>query len=139
MAVFLSRNDTEKIEFSSSDWSSETKKSDVVRAALAKCKHLFPSLPQTLYAKKKASKKKNESTDNIKRVADGMVQFVVDVPADLQVGEKFETTVRIGDQMKTIRLTVPEGNPSKLKFSLKAPDEDNPAKRMKPSENLPEA
>ena len=63
----------------------------------------------------------------------GEKQFVVDVPAGKEVGDKFQTTVEVGGETKTIRLTVPKGNPTKLKFSMKIPSTKthSPTKRSK--------
>ena len=138
MEVFLARKDSKGLTFGAMDWSGGAKKSDVLEAALMKCKALYPALQQALYVKKKSKKSAKtepgqDEPTNKRAASDGTVQFVVDVPENLKVGEKFETTVRVGDQRKTIRLTVPVGLPSKLKFSLKVPTEESEAKRSRPS------
>jgi hypothetical protein len=143
--VYLSRPESQKITSEPSDWSGGSKKTIVLKAAIKACSELFPSLANTLYRKNKpkkisastSSRKQSESTggdgsstkrQNPENAAtnNGLVQFVVDVPPGLAVGDKFETTVRIGSQMKTLRLTVPVGLPPKLKFSLKDPTASAP-------------
>lgn len=143
--VFMSHAESKALDFESSNWSGRSKKSVILRAALKKCGESFPSLKTNVYAKRKTKKPtpkpSAEKTEAKKRPAgeDTLVHFVVEVPSGLAVGDKFETSVRLGSQMKTIRLTVPEGNPPKLKFSLTLPKEDegdgNPAKKMKPDED----
>jgi len=144
--AYLARSEKKALSFESFNWTGGSNKTVVLKAAVERCSELFPSLANTLYRRskpKKASANKSEADENDdgpeskKRSApekDSLVQFVVDVPPGLEVGDKFETTVRIGSQMKTLRLTVPVGLPPKLKFSLKAPDEeegDSSSKRQK--------
>lgn len=144
--AYLARSERKALSFESFNWTGGSNKTAVLKAAVERCSELFPSLANTLYRRskpKKASANKSEADENDdgpeskKRSApekDSLVQFVVDVPPGLEVGDKFETTVRIGSQMKTLRLTVPVGLPPKLKFSLKAPDEeegDSSSKRQK--------
>lgn len=134
--AYQSRLDIKEINFNASHWAGASRKVEVLKAALELCSELFPSLATTLYRKSKPKKapanqaevegsqdgpesKKRSTPDN-----ESQVHFVVDVPTGLEVGDKFETTVRIGSQMKTLRLTVPVGLPPKLKFSLDIPDDD---------------
>jgi len=140
--VFMSHVESKDLSYESSNWSGKSKKSGTLRAALKKCSESFPSLKTSVYTKKKkkstpkATGDRNDDGSRKRPLGDdSSVQFLVEVPDGLAVGDKFETSVLLGNQMKTIRLTVPEGNPPKLKFSLKLPNESNeepPDKRPKP-------
>jgi hypothetical protein len=146
--IYQGRKDAKTITSPSNNWSGGSSKSGILEAALEKCRELFPMLSTTIFSKrkKKASPKPlsfAEDDPGAKRSApddDETKQFVVDVPRGLEVGEKFQTTIQIGHQLKTIRLTVPAGNPEKLKFSMKTPktgerEEMLPAKRLKTEES----
>ena len=133
--AYLARPDSNEFSVQSSDWAGGWKKTEVLKASLVKCAELFPSHASTLYRKIKPKKvpacnvsgDENEGGPQAhERSApeSDTMQFVVAVPQGLNVGDKFQTTVRIGSQMKTLRLTVPVGLPPKLKFSLKVPDDD---------------
>lgn len=149
-----------------SNWSGESKKAIFLKAALEECEKLFPTLKNTLYKRNKlkrtvvnktddnedssnappppptTSESKKRSSSGASAESSSVQQFMVDVPPGLEEGEKFETTVKVGSQMKTLRLTVPVGRPSKLKFSLRVPsnadDDDNttqpPNKRQREDE-----
>jgi len=132
--VYLARPKTQELQ-QPCDWSGESKKAVFFRAALKECETSFPTLKSTLYKRnkiKRISASKSEDQEDSappqskKRPASdsSVQQFMVDVPPGLEEGEKFETTVKLGSKMKTLRLTVPVGRPSKLKFSLKVPDDD---------------
>jgi hypothetical protein len=135
---YLARNDHKDVHAGESDWTGEGQKMAVLKAALEKCRELFPSLP--LYGQRKASAKrsrkssaaapspKRSSAPSPKHAPEheepggGSVPFVVSVPEGLSAGDKFDTTVELeGGTMRKIRLTVPVGNPQKLKFSLSLP------------------
>lgn len=146
--IYQARKDAKLITSPSNNWSGGSSKSVILEAALEKCRELFPMLSTTLFAKrkKKATPKPlsfAEDDPDSKRSApddDETKEFVVDVPRGLEVGEKFQTTIQIGHQLKTIRLTVPAGNPEKLKFTMKTSKtgerEDMPlAKRLKTEES----
>jgi len=141
--IYQARNDSNAITLQSNDWSSSFSKSAVLEAALEKCRELFPMLASTIYSKNKkkmTSKSIVRSDDPTGTHTDARAnevarQFVVEVPQGLEVGEKFQTTIQVGDQLKTIRLTVPAGKPEKLKFSMKLPkngegDDSQKSKRL---------
>jgi hypothetical protein len=131
--LFLRRSESRGLQFESSGWSGESKKSTILKAAVERCAELFPGLLINLYRRSKPKKpsltkpdtaeKKSKKRDSPEE-SSSLIHFVLDVPSGLAVGEKFETTVRVGSKLKTVRLTVPEGRPAKLKFSLSAPDEE---------------
>jgi hypothetical protein len=133
--AYLARPESNDFSIQTSDWAGGWKKAELLKRALPVCSELFPSLASTLYRKIKPKKTsasnapgetKDEGQESHKRSApdSDTMQFVVAVPPGLKVGDKFRTTVRIGSQMKTLRLTVPVGLPPKLKFSLKVPYDD---------------
>jgi hypothetical protein len=144
--IYQSRRDAKPMTSQTNDWSGGGSKSATLEAALDKCRELFPMLSTTVYSKRK---KKISTTQliaddsSVKRSSlsdEETKHFVVDVPRGLDVGEKFQTTIQIGNQLKTIRLTVPTGNPEKLKFSMKVPNagggEKGPSgKRLKTEES----
>ena len=132
---YLARKDHKEVHTEASNWTGGGQKMAVLKAALEKCHELFPSLP--LYGQRKATAKRSRKSNDssvpsrapIKRIllspapkhkeAEASVPFVVSVPEGLNAGDKFDTTVELeGGTMKKIRLTVPSGNPQKLKFSL---------------------
>jgi hypothetical protein len=136
---------TESSSLSSGDhhhlnhWSGGAQKSVVLQAALEKCRLLFPSLSGSFFSKKASTKPKtNEDTDADadpnaapapgagKRKLGGemtKVSFEVSVPQELGAGDTFLTSVKVGggEQTKKVKLTVPAGNPSTLRFSLNVP------------------
>lgn len=146
--IYQSRRDAKQMTSQTNDWSGGASKSTILEAALGKCRELFPMLSTTIYSKRK---KKISSTQLIadecsaKRSSpneEETKQFVVDVPRGLEVGEKFQTTIQVGNLLKTIRLTVPTGNPEKLKFSMKMPNggcgggvKGPPGKRLRTDES----
>jgi hypothetical protein len=66
----------------------------------------------------------SDESNNEMSLEDKVHHFVVDVPQDMDVGDKFETQINVGGRVKTIRLTVPSGPPTKIKFSLKFLDNE---------------
>ena len=112
-----------------SNWSGGAQKSAVLFAAVEKCRLMFPSLSGNSFSKKASSKSK--STDpSSKRGAvtvvdsSDMASFEVKVPGHLSAGSTFLSTVNLGGKTKKVKLTVPEGNPTTLRFSLKVTPED---------------
>jgi hypothetical protein len=60
------------------------------------------------------------------------VSFEVTVPQNLIAGDTFLTAVKVGDTSRKVKLTVPEGNPSSLRFTLNVPkDAANAVKSKK--------
>jgi hypothetical protein len=144
---YLTRKDHKDVHAGESNWTGGGQKTAVLKAALEKCKELFPSL--SLYEQRKASAKRSRKSSAAaptpkrssapspkgaplkhvllapapeRKEPGGSVPFVVSVPEGLSAGDKFDTTVELeGSTMKKIRLTVPVGNPQKLKFSLSLP------------------
>ncbi|KAL3925682.1 MAG: hypothetical protein SGILL_000238 [Bacillariaceae sp.] len=118
------------------DWSGgNNRKSHVFFAALGKCKQLFPSLSGTFFSKKGAvkakgsgDKKRKESSVDLSSPTSPSAQgtkkisFEVTVPKGLTTGDTFLTSVNVGsaDPIK-VKLTVPSGNPSTLRFNLDVP------------------
>jgi hypothetical protein len=126
--VYLARKDHKEIHTEPSNWIGGAQKNAVLKAALEKCQELFPQLPGHVYGQRKAKRTKTKATDSAPSGAPSRKRkepeassqpFVVTVPDGLSAGEKFDTTVELGDgSNKKIRLTVPAGNPKKLQFSL---------------------
>jgi hypothetical protein len=117
------------------DWSGGGRKSHIFNSALVKCKEFFPSLSGNFFSKKGSGKSKDddnegESGNKRKRSAAGSesastkVSFEVAVPKGLKAGDTFMTSVKVAgsDQppMK-VKLTVPSGAPSTLRFNLDVP------------------
>lgn len=121
----------EKTQSSNSNWSGGDHKTVVLTAAVEKCRILFPSVSGSLFSKKASSKSKctelsmPKPSRGSKREAgamvasDNMVSFEVRVPGHLSAGSTFLSTVNIGGNTKKVKLTVPEGNPSTLRFALR--------------------
>lgn len=118
------------------DWSGGARKSSIFLAAIDKCKLLFPSLSGTFFSKKTASKaKKGKDHEDVggnskrKPGSDGLlstettkVSFEVAVPKGLSSGDTFFSSVKVGnaDPIK-VKLTVPSGTHSTLRFNLEVP------------------
>eukprot|EP00980_Cylindrotheca_fusiformis_P026362 scaffold15973_cov120-Cylindrotheca_fusiformis.AAC.3 len=121
----------------SNDWSGGARKSSIFDAALEKCRSLFPTASgnflfknlgkskekETLDASAPSKKRKNLGDDSQSTAAkSNKVSFEVSVPDNLVAGDTFLTTVKFGESStKKVKLTVPEGNPATLRFSLKVP------------------
>lgn len=140
---YLARNDHKDVHARESNWTGKGQKIAVLKAAIEKCRELFPSL--SLYGQRKAGAKRSRKLSvampspkrssapspkpaSVKHILlehkepGGSVPFVVSVPEGLSAGDKFDTTVELeGGEIKKIRLTVPVGSPQKLKFSLSLP------------------
>ena len=127
------------------DWSGGGRKLAIFKTALSKSKILFPTLSATNFfgkskskkakssqasgpdpdennrksSKRKAGESDDESADNndTKKVS-----FEVAVPSGLKTGDTFLTSVKVGDsQTMKVKLTVPKGNHSTLRFHLNVP------------------
>lgn len=128
------------------DWSGGGRKSHIFKKSLLRCKELFPSLSGNFFSKKGPGKSKNdddegEAGNKRKRSAAGSesgstkVSFEVAVPEGLKAGDTFMTSVKVAgsDQpsMK-VKLTVPSGAPSTLRFNLDVPmNNTNKSKKAK--------
>ncbi|KAG7346110.1 hypothetical protein IV203_005178 [Nitzschia inconspicua] len=132
-------NEVASTEFG--DWSGGGgRKSAIFDAALIKCKELFPSVSSSFFSKKgtaKSNKDSSNGTGGKKRKeapvdlasptspsAHGTkkISFEVNVPKGLTTGDTFLTQVKVGegDPIK-VKLTVPAGNPTTLRFNLDVP------------------
>lgn len=142
------------------DWSGMARKSAIFNQALEKCQSLFPSLSGNfLFRKEKESggsktggrgKRKAPVEESSSEAPDegpeegpeegrntteetSKISFEVTVPENLVAGDTFLTNVKYGDNIsKRLKLTVPEGNPSTLRFSLTISAEER--KEKKPNE-----
>ena len=121
------------------DWSNGARKSLIFDAALEKCRRLFPSTSGSFFSpkatrpkyndKKKRDDKEEEEKDKeasnrptSKRKGEDnsqrVVCYEVSVPQELSVGDIFLTSVKVGDSTRKVKLTVPEGRPTTLRFKL---------------------
>lgn len=150
--AFLAMNNHKDVHTQEHNWSGGAQKIAVLNAALEMCQEQFRGLSSSLHAMsakrrnqsagktKKPSKHRSgphspsnppgslprkDLVGRNKRKHGGenkTVPFVVSVPAGLSSGDTFQTSVRLGEVLKQVKLTVPPGKPSKLKFSLNAPE-----------------
>lgn len=97
------------------DWSGESQVATLVKAAIARCKKLFPNLSSTYCSKKRTPKKKRKEPQTIKK------SFDVKVPEGLSGGDTFVVSVDIHGEQKKVRLTVPEQPVQVMRFSLEVP------------------
>ena len=118
------------------DWSDgSNRKERLFIEAVEECKRLFPSLSGAFLPKKSTSttkggtgQKRKESTVDVSTPASPSthgtkkISFEAVVPKGLTTGDTFVTSVNVGnaDPIK-VKLTVPTGNPSTLRFSLDVP------------------
>ena len=135
-----------KVDFG--DWTGGGRKEAIFEKALSKCTELFPNLTPNFFSKKASassrSKKDSLAGDvndpipgNSTRketlgstipateasTGDEMVHmsYEVVVPAGLSPGQSFLTTINVGGTKKRFRLTVPDTNPSTLRFKTRIP------------------
>ncbi len=160
LALEDSNNDVAEDAFAVNDWSGGSRKSKVLRKAIAKFREMFPTITGNYYTKKAASKpRKPKSTDSDKLLtspprnnpsgkrkqdlvaatADDAasrrrMSFTVSVPQELKAGDLFHTTVKVREQYKKVTLTVPSGDPQTLKFSLEIPETEVPNNSNKDEE-----
>ena len=132
-----SASDSKKTIVSSNNWSMDSQGADLLSAALTSCGALFPSLSSSFFSSKKITKKKKAPAGNDahrlggkRKEPDGsftvVQQFSARIPNGLTAGESFLTEIQAGGKIKRIRLTVPEGAASNLRFSLRVPAPDSP-------------
>jgi hypothetical protein len=112
------------------DWSGGARKSHIVDAALEKCRTLFPSTSGSFFSKKLSTKSKkgedpaDDAAPKPKEPPSGgggeasSKQYEVAVPSKLKEGDTFLTAVKVGDATRKVKLTVPKGRPSTLRFKL---------------------
>jgi hypothetical protein len=126
--AYMALGDVKQIGSDFGDWSGGGRKSAIFDAALEKCRSLFPSVSGNFFTKKASSKtkkgsesdaaggKRKEPSDEPEETT--RVSFEVAVPQELKAGDTFLTSVKAGENTKKVKLTVPEGNPSTLRFTL---------------------
>lgn len=126
--AFLKVNKGEKIKFDCNNWSCSAKDT-ILDTALIKCKELFPTVSSSCFSKKMGKKnltkgligEPEESKKITKRKNPGSpdkASFEVPVPQGLTEEETFVATVKVKGKLKKVKLKVPPGNPSSLRFSL---------------------
>jgi hypothetical protein len=135
-----------KVDFG--DWTGGGRKEAIFEKALSKCKELFPNLTPNFFSKKASASsrsKKDSMADDVNdptpgnstrketlgstmpateaSTGDEMVHmsYEVVVPAGLSPGQSFLTTINVGGTKKRFRLTVPDTNPSTLRFKTRIP------------------
>lgn len=86
----------------------------IFRTAIYKCRKLFPTMKGTVQMKR-ATKRKAPPSEAPK---DTPKTFEVPVPDGLAAGDTFVAAVKVGPATKKIRLTIPDGQPKSLRFSL---------------------
>lgn len=122
-----------------SDWSGESQLTGIFQAALRKCKELYPSLsgnfsfsrqrapPKQKSAESAAGSKRKGAAKQVKK------SFEVAVPEGMAEGETILTSIEVGGVWRKVRLTVPAGAASTLRFTLQVPtsEEPPPAKKIR--------
>lgn len=139
------------------DWTGGGRKLAIFKNALSKCKKLFPTLSgHNFFGKSKAKKGKstqasvpdpddnqqspkkrkapssNDSSSDKSVLEENTkkVSFEVAVPTGLKSGDTFLTSVKVADSEPIkVKLTVPEGNHSTLRFNLKVPKSPKPTNK----------
>lgn len=129
--AFLETDHAKTVNKDSNDWSGGAQKKSIFDEAMTKCRALFPTINGN-YLFKQSSKSKDCTSGGKKRKGPSesaelghstSKKFEVSVPEDVAAGEQFVTTISFGDHVtKKVKLTVPEGNPKTLRFSLKIND-----------------
>jgi hypothetical protein len=127
----------------SSDWSGEGRWNSIVQAALSACNEAYPSLTGNYYSLKPTKVRKTKRPANTHVNAEGTIptvsqSFEVLVPEGLHAGDTFLTLVQTGEGSKKVRLTVPEGEPSTLRFSLQISTTPKKAKPTHPGDGSEE-
>ena len=85
---------------------------------------MFPTVSGKFFISKTPATTKKSATEhsnNKKRTIEK--SFVVSVPPGLAKGETFMASINVGSAYKKVRLTVPSGNASSLRFKLNVPDD----------------
>mmetsp|Transcript_15216 Transcript_15216/g.43971 ORF Transcript_15216/g.43971 Transcript_15216/m.43971 type:complete len:517 (+) Transcript_15216:513-2063(+) len=134
------------------DWSGGGRKAKIFDAAIEKCKKMFPTLTGSYFSKKAiaAVKSKKNAGNEPQQAGDKrkeppeedmvVMPYEVAVPSGVSAGDSFLTTVRVGDFTKKLKLTVPETNPTTLRFTVKVPksSSEQAAKKAKGDGPTPE-
>jgi len=131
--AFLETDHANTVKTDSNDWSGGAQKKSIFDEALSKCRALFPTLSCNFLFKQSSKSKEKDSTSGGKKRKrpsesaesgdPNTKSFQVSVPEDAAAGDTFVTTINYGDNVtKKVKLTVPEGNPKTLRFSLKISD-----------------
>lgn len=124
------------------DWSGESQLATLMFSAVEKSRARFPSLTGSYSSFRSKPKPKPKGGDeppgaDNKRKDLPMVKktFEVAVPDGTEEGETFFANIMVGSTLKKIRLTVPAGSASSLRFALDVPassdDANPPAKKSK--------
>ena len=113
------------------DWSGESQLTSTLQLALQKCKEMFPAVSGKFYMTKKTTTPKKSAPEPVggKEVTSEKT-FVVSVPPDLSEGETFMASIKVGTTSKKVRLTVPSGNASSLRFNLQVPVDQQVAEEV---------
>eukprot|EP00536_Pseudo-nitzschia_multiseries_P002255 jgi/Psemu1/251486/estExt_Genewise1Plus.C_300056 len=173
--AYLSLGDSIRDEIASTgtsdfgDWSGGGRKSVIFKAALAKCKTLFPTLSANAVFGKSKSKKGKSSSNHTQDAQDPdefksgkrkspspssddmnlllseghpsseletkKVSFEVAVPVGLTSGDTFLTTVSVAGSSRKVKLRVPEGDHSTLRFNMYVPKSKISQESKKPKLN----
>jgi len=136
---YLALQDHEHVQIKGQNWSGGASKKMVLKAALQKAQELFPNVNARKKVRKRAKQGTAKGDDDSLRLAPKRKlpeetkkkPFVVVVPSGLSAGDSFQATIRHKDLVKKVKLTVPAGNPSKLKFTLAFPTTAKSQKRLK--------
>jgi hypothetical protein len=108
------------------DWSGQSHMQKLLRSALAKCKTLFPTVTSNFYfSRRQKTPSKGKPGKDSNNNSSGLVKklFEVAVPQGVKAGETFITTIQVGEFKKKVRLTVPPGDVTTLRFSLEVPED----------------
>ena len=104
------------------NWSGESQLTATLRMALQKCKEMFPTVSGKFYVTKKTTTPKKSAPEPVcGNESTAEKTFVVSVPPGLSEGETFMASIKVGSTSKKVRLTVPSGNASSLRFNLHVP------------------
>jgi len=140
--TYLALQDHDHVQIKGQNWSGGASKKMVLKAALQKAQELFPNINSKKKVRKRAKQDTTKGDDDSLRLAPKRKlpeetkkkPFVVVVPSGLSAGDSFQATIRHKDLVKKVKLTVPAGNPSKLKFTLAFPTTAKSQKRLKESD-----
>jgi hypothetical protein len=141
--AYLALGEENKMQTDTLDWSGGGQKSAVLSTAVEKCRLLFPSVSGSFFSRQgliKSKKPDNLEQSKPKSNASGKrkapigatesASFSVTVPENLVEGNSFLTKVKVGGQTKKVKLTVPAGNPTTLRFVLLVPSEEASKKSL---------
>lgn len=126
VTAFLKLSEDHPIAGTCNDWSGQSHTHKLLDASLAKCKTLFPTVTSNFYfSRRQKTPLKEKTRANRNNDASNLVKklFEVAVPQGVKAGETFITTIPVGEQRKKVRLTVPPGDVTTLRFSLEVPDD----------------